>query len=103
VKQVGVKYCGGCNPQINRSFLVQQIRMQLPKDYCLSLDSPNKVWDTAILVCGCPTACADSVETRALAKRWIIVGGPMVNLTLLEESQMAEAIVDLIKKNDNSV
>jgi hypothetical protein len=29
---IGIKYCGGCNPQINRFGLVQEIEKLLPPD-----------------------------------------------------------------------
>ncbi len=32
VKEIGLKYCGGCNPVIDRSVLVQEIRKLLPPE-----------------------------------------------------------------------
>jgi len=88
-----VKYCGGCNPQINRSELVEEIRRRLPPEFELSTDRPEHPRGTAILVCGCPIACADRPEVRRLARRWIRIGGTTVNLESVPAEKMAEIVV----------
>jgi hypothetical protein len=96
--RIGVKYCGGCNPFINRSKLVREIERLLPRDFSLTTDRSSQPWDIGILVCGCPSACADKPEIRDVARRWIVVAGGLIDLDALPEGKMAEAVVQKIRK-----
>ena len=51
MKQIGVKFCGGCNPEINRSELFKELKRTLPEGYQLVTGSPAGTWETALLVC----------------------------------------------------
>jgi hypothetical protein len=97
-KIIGVKYCGGCNPQIDRSGLVEEIKKSLPPEFRLSTDRTSHPWETAILVCGCPIACANRPEVRSLAGNWIRVGGATIDLESAPADGMAEVIIQKIKK-----
>ncbi len=55
--RIGVKYCGGCNPNYDRGELVAKIENQLSQ-IVLWVD-PEEDPDLIIAVQGCPTACAD--------------------------------------------
>jgi hypothetical protein len=98
MKLIGVKYCGGCNPLINRAKLVQEIEKLLPPEYSLTTNLSSNPWDVGILVCGCPTACADKPEFKNLARKWIIVAGSSVDLDNAPEEKMADIIVLKMKK-----
>lgn len=100
MKQIGVKYCGGCNPQINRAKIVQEVGQRLPENYRLVNGPPQREWEAAILVCGCPVACADRLETRKLARRWILVSGPMVDLFPVPVDQVASVIASKILRSE---
>ena len=54
-------------------------------------------WEKAILVCGCPVACADRPEVRDLARHWILISGPMIDLELVPEEKMAAVVVRKIQ------
>jgi len=94
---IGIKYCGGCNPQINRSGLVQDVENLLPPDCRFVTDHTMNRWEMAILVCGCPTACADRPAVRSLALQWIRVAGATVDLDPVPKSDMADVIVRRIQ------
>jgi hypothetical protein len=94
---IGIKYCGGCNPQINRSGLVQEIEKLLPPDCRLVTDHTTNRWETAILVCGCPIACADRPAVRSMARQWIRVGGATVDFESVPRDRMADVIVRRIQ------
>ena len=96
MERIGVKYCGGCNPFIDRSMLVCEIKKLLPQGFSLTADGNSSAWDIGVLICGCPVACADKPEIRNLARRWIIVGGSAVDLNTMPEEKMAQAIVQKI-------
>jgi 3-hydroxyacyl-[acyl-carrier-protein] dehydratase len=89
----GVKYCGGCNPLIDRSGLVRKIEKLLPPGCRLVTDRPLNRWEVALLVCGCPIACANRPAVRSMARHWIRVGGQTLDLEFVPEDGMAGAIV----------
>lgn len=95
-KLTGVKYCGGCNPIIDRAKLVREIEKLLPPEYSLSIDQSSNNWDVGILVCGCKTACADKPDMENLARKWIIVAGNSVDHNNAPEKELAEIIIDKI-------
>ena len=68
--RVGVKYCGGCNPEYDRAALVEQIKKRLAGKVCFALPESEGV-DNILAVYGCKTACADlscfrGVKIRAI-------------------------------------
>lgn len=96
--QIGLKYCGGCNPHIDRSGLVREIESRLPSGCTLTTDQPSDPWKIAILVCGCPKACADRPVIKSMARCWIHVGGATVEWEPVSKERMAEAIVRKIQE-----
>ncbi|NPV91468.1 MAG: hypothetical protein HPY50_11925 [Firmicutes bacterium] len=99
MKQIGVKYCGGCNPQIDRSQLVKEIGKRLPDDCRLVTGQPREGLDAVILLCGCPAACVDRAAIGGLTRDWILVSGPMVDLINVPAHQVADVVVsELLKK-----
>ena len=97
---IGLKFCGGCNPVIDRSALVRKIEQLLPAGCKLVTEQPATPYEKAILVCGCPTACGERGELKGLAKRWIVISGPRVDLEAIPEKKMAEFIVEKIQSED---
>src|SRR5512136_1321738 len=97
MKPIVVKYCGGCNPLIDRPGLVREIEKLLHPDVQLITDMTSSPWEIGILVCGCPIACVDRSDIRDISKRWIRVGGATVDLDSLHEDSMAASIVEKIR------
>ncbi|MDA8140052.1 MAG: hypothetical protein M0036_15495 [Desulfobacteraceae bacterium] len=55
---VGLKYCGGCNPNYDRVALVAYLRQRLAGQIVfVRYDQPEA--EMILAVEGCPTACAD--------------------------------------------
>ncbi len=98
MKRVGVKYCGGCNPRIDRSKFVDELRKMLAGDLSLAIGCNTEKWQLGILVCGCSAACADRPETRSSALEWIVVSGPAVESESISESELATIVALKIKK-----
>lgn len=88
---VGIKYCGGCNPHIERTKLVREIKELLPPEYIFTTKQ-FFVWDIGIMVCGCLTACADRPNLRGLACKWIVVAGDSVDLDNAPEEKLAAIV-----------
>ena len=95
---IGIKYCGGCNPHIDRAKLALEIEKLLPPEYSLTTDQTFNPWDICILICGCPTACADKPEFKNLARKWIIVAGNSVDLNDAPEEKLADIVARKMKK-----
>ncbi|MDD5525331.1 MAG: hypothetical protein PHV90_08840, partial [Smithella sp.] len=94
---ISIKYCGGCNPIIDRAKLVREIEKLLPPECGLSKDQSSNNWDVGILVCGCLTACADKPDFKNIARKWIIVAGYSVDLDNAPEEKLADIVSDKIK------
>ncbi|MDR3554029.1 MAG: hypothetical protein P4L55_04685 [Syntrophobacteraceae bacterium] len=97
-KIVGIKYCGGCNPRIDRSRVAEEIGACLPEGFQLVQGKGPVVWDVGILICGCAVACADSCELKSLARGWIRVCGPVVDHEEVVEGRIARAIAEKLSK-----
>ncbi len=98
MKLTGIKYCGGCNPHIDRAKLVLEIEKLLPPEYSLTTDQTFNPWDIGILICGCPTACVDKPDVRGLARKWIIVAGSSVDLDNAAEEKLAAIVARKMKR-----
>ena len=98
MKLMGVKYCGGCNPHIDRAKLVCEIGKSLPPEYSLTMDRSSNPWDIGIIICGCPTACADKPDIRNLARKWIVVAGSSIDLDNAPEEKLADIVIQKQKK-----
>jgi hypothetical protein len=96
-----LKYCGGCNCQIDRSKVVDELKKKMSPEDRLVLEAPQTPAEAGLLLCGCPSACNDKPELTRQASRWITVAGKSVNHRDMPEDDLAEAIlnaVDDIKK-----
>jgi hypothetical protein len=98
MKLIGIKYCGGCNPLIDRAKLVQEIGKILPPEYCLTTDKSSNPWDIGILICGCKTACAYKPDFKNFARKGIIVAGSSVDLDNAPEEKLVDIIARKMKK-----
>ena len=90
---IGIKYCGGCNPHIDRTKLALEIEKLLSPEYSLTTNLSFNPWDIGIMICGCPTACADIPDVKGLARKWIVVAGNSVDLDDAPEEKLAAIVV----------
>ena len=95
---IGVKYCGGCNPLIDRAKLALEIEKLMPSEYSLTTNLSSNPWDIGILICGCPTACVDKSDVRDLARKWIMIAGNSVDLDDAPEEKLAAIVARKMKK-----
>ena len=92
---IGIKYCGGCNPHMDRTKLVREIKKLLSPEYSFSTDQSSP-WDVGLLICGCPAACADKPEFKNLARKWILVAGNSADRDSSPEEKIAEFVAGKI-------
>jgi hypothetical protein len=62
-KSVGIKYCGGCNPNYERVKMVQRVQ-SLMSDRFLFRRHDQQDLDLLVLMNGCPRACAEKDLTQ---------------------------------------
>lgn len=93
-----VKYCGGCNCQIDRSKIIKEVEVLLPAYHQFTADTSPAPFFAGVLICGCPSACAQKPELNDLTNRWIVIAGKTVDLRGLPEDQLAAAVVQKIKE-----
>jgi len=70
--RVGVKYCGGCNPEYDRVGLVEHIKERLEGKISFVPPEMGGV-DIILTVHGCRTACADLSGFRGI-ETWTVTG-----------------------------
>lgn len=98
MKKIGIKYCGGCNPQIDRVRLARNIIQMLPPDFVVTEASSREPWDIGVLICGCPAACAERSHLKSLALNWLLIAGSSVDCETCPEEKLAQAAAEKLKK-----
>jgi hypothetical protein len=74
--RLAIKFCGGCNPVIERGQLARIIRRDLAKG--VRWVSAEEEVDLLLIISGCPTACADRTEVKEKAAQSLVIAGPTV-------------------------
>lgn len=67
---IGIKYCGGCNPHFNRKKVINKI-IELFEDDNFEYAKKNNFYDIIIVMDGCSRACADHSSLRGKEKIFI--------------------------------
>ncbi len=67
---VGIKYCGGCNPEYDRVALVEQIRCVL-KGKVEFVSAQSEGVELILAMQGCATACADLTPFKGIQIKMI--------------------------------
>ena len=62
--EIGVRYCGGCNPRYDRTAAVQALEKLLPGWEIVPVQ-PGADCPAAVVVCGCPARCAGTNDLNA--------------------------------------
>lgn len=67
---IGIKFCGGCNPKYDRGKLYGSIR-EAWQEHSFETADENKKYDLLLVITGCERACPDL--TRYQSERTVIV------------------------------
>lgn len=89
-----IKYCGGCNPIIDRKKVVDEVTDAIKATTSLELTEDEA--EVAMVVCGCPVACVDIDNIKSHVKKLVLVAGDNVNYRHVPRDQMAKEICQLI-------
>lgn len=72
--QVGVRYCGGCNSRYDRVALVKRFSQFFPGvEFVTALSGVS--YPAALVVCGCPSRCANTSDLAVPSGRLIPLNG----------------------------
>jgi hypothetical protein len=105
--RIQVRFCGGCNPEIERGAVVRQIMELLGEKAQWTFDAhPRQPVDVILNISGCPHACLDEeldekvppLNTKIPA---ISVQGRQVNRNPLAENQLAWCVAKKLIAMDN--
>ena len=85
---IGIRYCGGCNPQIDRSKVIENLKEGL-KEKVMGVNfttDRQRAVDIILLINGCMHACLEEEYLReADSPQFISVKGEMVDDQYIEE------------------
>ena len=97
-----IKYCGGCNPTLDRVKTVKILLHKL-KDKVQVVSKDDDIIDVMLIVCGCPTACIDTSELTEKTVFKIVINGLGVDYTQMDETEISDFVTQkiesLIEKN----
>jgi hypothetical protein len=69
--EIGVRYCGGCNPRFDRGAFVKRLMEKHPEwDAGVAAEGVN--YDLLVVVGGCPSCCAayEQFAAEKVIKIW---------------------------------
>lgn len=87
-----IKYCGGCNPIINRSKLVKEVINALSET--VDVEIVDNDADVGLLVGGCQVCCPNLSQIEDQAKHWVIVGGDLVDHLPVSIEQLPQKVFE---------
>ena len=96
---IGIRYCGGCNPQIDRSGVITRLREAIrKKDIEVDFTAERqRAVDLVLLINGCMHACIEEAYLKeGHATQFISVKGEMVDSHYVKEDHIPEFLVDKI-------
>lgn len=98
-----VRYCGGCNPEIDRASLVSRLKGIMQADGIHGLYCKDGEADWLLLVNGCPRACLEEELSRcAIQLRCISVEGSHLDHRPVIEDDLPQAVWEAMRKGQGS-
>ncbi len=95
---MALKYCGSCNPLVNLSQIGGSLLTTIEKKADLEFVSPESTdINTLVILCGCARACGNKIETRARAKRSILVAGETIDMAPVAEINISGTITNILR------
>jgi len=65
-----LKYCGGCNPRYDRGAFLAKLQADFPQ--LRQVDATAETPDFALVLCGCPSRCADHRGLEGRLGKWVV-------------------------------
>jgi len=98
---IGLRYCGGCNPRIDRPKIVRDLKEGLEKQGLgvSFFTDRRKAFDVLLLINGCMHACSEQEYLRADQDvKMISVKGEMVDDSYIQEKDIPAYLIDKITR-----
>jgi len=73
-REIGVRYCGGCNPRYDRVALVKRLESLL-SDVTFVPARPGTPYHAVVVACGCPSRCANISDLAVPAGKLVYLSG----------------------------
>lgn len=90
-RKIGIQFCGGCNPRIDRIAVAENVRKEL-EVLGYSISEYHKEADLLIYLNGCSAACADPISGDHLKEVW--VAGTMIDhIEKVSEEEIVQEIL----------
>ncbi|MEY8001366.1 hypothetical protein AB8U03_14390 [Clostridium sp. Mt-5] len=67
---IGIKYCGGCNPRYDRKKFLYDLKRDF--HYNFEIVQLDKVYDIIIVLCGCNSCCVNHSEFKFKSKKILV-------------------------------
>jgi len=103
---IGIRYCGGCNPQIDRSGVITRLREAIRKkdiELDFTADRQHSV-DLVLLINGCMHACIEEAYRKeGHTTRFISVRGEMVDDSFIAEARIPDFLLKKISALSRSL
>jgi len=94
---VRIRYCGGCNPEIERREIVEQLMERFTGRVNWTYD-PETPADLTLHVCGCAHACLDEEEAPADPPRVVSIQGLRVDRRTVGQSELVNAAAEALSR-----
>lgn len=92
--QVSIKFCGGCNPNIDRVAVAEKVKEQL-KDLGIAANYNDLNADFIVYINGCKVSCAS--RQVAENQECAIIAGSTLNNWDVTESDLSQLAVENVK------
>jgi hypothetical protein len=92
--QVSIKFCGGCNPNIDRVAVAEKIRQQLG-DFGIAVNYNDLSADFIVYINGCKVSCAS--RQVAENQECAIIAGSNCNNWDVAEADLSQLAVEQVK------
>jgi len=89
-----IKYCGGCNPSINRKELVNEVLNLLRLHTFVEVTTENA--DVGLIVGGCSVCCINIDNIKDQASELVVVGGSLVDYAKVPPDQQTVKVMQQV-------
>ncbi|MFP4452144.1 MAG: hypothetical protein ACLFNW_12465 [Desulfobacterales bacterium] len=94
--KIKIRYCGGCNPEIDRSETAAQLREAL-KDRAEWTYDPQAEADVTLHLSGCAHACLDEETTSSETGPVVSIQGLRVNRQSVNSEELIFKVAEKLK------
>jgi len=100
VLHIRLKYCGGCNPEIDRGAIVKRLERLIGReDLDIQFTPTVEKADLLILINGCPHACIEGEDSHNIKSvPFVSVQGARLDRRPVLEEKLPQLLLEKIKE-----